>query len=64
MANYFSGRNVAAIMPLANSFGAKAILDKCEKIVLDSEDLDLLDAIRIVDRCGIVDLMVASEISL
>ncbi|KAH7714480.1 Protein BATH-31 [Aphelenchoides avenae] len=49
--------NVAAIMPLANYFGARAVAEKCEEIITNyMNEIGFSSAILILDKCGINDL--------
>lgn len=43
-------------MPLADRFGAKFILDECQLFLFD--EMEVTDAIPIIDKCGLSDLKV------
>ncbi|KAH7714479.1 BTB and MATH domain-containing protein 15 [Aphelenchoides avenae] len=46
--------NIAAVMPLANYFGARTVVERCEEIIVN--DMNFRDQILILDKCGISDL--------
>lgn len=43
-------------MPLADRFGAKFILGRCQHFMFD--EMEVADAIPILDKCGLSDLKV------
>ncbi|KAH7694695.1 BTB/POZ domain-containing protein, partial [Aphelenchoides avenae] len=46
--------NIAAVMPLADRFGAKIIIEQCEQFLVD--DMDLSKAIPILEKCSLDEL--------
>lgn len=53
---YILGENIAAVMPLADSFGAKIILERCEQFLVD--EMDLSKAIPTLEKFSLNELKV------
>ncbi|KAH7717803.1 BTB/POZ domain-containing protein [Aphelenchoides avenae] len=54
--------NIDAVMPLADRFGAKIILERCEQFLVDG--MDLSKAIPILEKCSLYELKVRLSMEL